>query len=199
MSLVPIRDAAGAVRNHVATFTEIGALVVERDAWRSQALLDPLTKLPNRRALGAELSRGLARARRHGCGVAVLFIDLDHFKQVNDRLGHEAGDRLLKAVAQRMQQAVRQGDLVARLGGDEFVVMLEDVRAAEEAQRCAADVLAALAKPFDLGGLEAQVTASIGMALFPDDAGLGDELLQAADAAMYAAKQQGRNGCARLR
>jgi diguanylate cyclase (GGDEF)-like protein len=154
---------------------------------------DGLTGLPNRALFVDRLRQALALARRDAARVALLFIDLDRFKAVNDTLGHEAGDRLLRAAAVRMQACVREADSVARLGGDEFVILLPRIESAEGARTVAEKLRRALGEPFDVGGREASVSASIGVALYPDDAGDETALLARADAAMYAAKRAGRN------
>ncbi len=154
---------------------------------------DGLTSVPNRRLLQDRLGHALARARREGGMLALLFLDLDNFKQVNDSLGHSAGDVLLKAVAQRLVGSVRQSDTVARLGGDEFAVVIPEVRKPEDAARFARKVLDLLAEPFIVEGRELFASASIGVSLYPADGGTEEALLRAADTAMYAAKQAGRN------
>jgi diguanylate cyclase (GGDEF)-like protein len=156
------------------------------------ALSDPLTGLANRAALYAGLERALAAARLHGRPPCLLLLDLDGFKAVNDRLGHEAGDRLLLAVAERLTRAARCNDLVARLGGDEFVLLLEDPASAEHAQQLGEALLAALAAPFELGGEIACIGASVGIAEAAADVDGPEALLRRADRAMYAAKAAGR-------
>ena len=157
------------------------------------AMHDELTGLANRRLLRERLDTALARARRQQAMLALLFIDLDRFKQVNDLHGHACGDRLLQQVAARIGAAVRDTDTVARIGGDEFVVLLEDVASAADADAVAGKIHAALALPFDLGdGIRLSVGASIGSAHYPGQADAIDSLLDAADAAMYAAKARGK-------
>ena len=168
------------------------------EAIRNLAFVDTLTHLPNRRFLLDRLRQGLANSRRHGHHGALLFVDLDHFKAVNDTYGHEAGDKLLCEVAYRLRQSVREGDTVARLGGDEFVVMLEDLSDSAEAacEKGAAigdKILAALNEPFEIDGDLHQNTPSIGMTCFGSTDEHAEELLRRADAAMYRAKAAGRN------
>ena len=194
VTVVPIRDAAGSVHHFVVTFTEIGWLLPGRNPLQCQVGVETLQRLPNRQALQVELARGLARARRRGQGMALLLVDLDCFKRINDELGRPAGDQVLGAVAGRMQEAVRGDDLVARLEGDAFVVLLNDLHSAQHASLMASALLAAIARPVQAGADSVQVTASIGVALFPDHAQSVDALLQVATAAMRLAKQQGRNG-----
>lgn len=168
------------------------------EAIRNLAFIDTLTHLPNRRFLLDRLRQGLARSRRHGHHGALLFIDLDHFKAVNDTYGHDAGDKLLCEVARRLRTSVREGDTVARLGGDEFVVMLEELgdSAAEAAEKGGAigdKILAALNEPFEIDGEPHQSTPSIGMTCFGSADEQAEDLLRRADAAMYRAKAAGRN------
>ena len=164
---------------------------------RYLALHDALTGLPNRIMFFDRLSSELARARRSGGASALLVIDLDHFKQVNDSLGHLVGDQLLEVVSDRLLRCLRDTDTAARLGGDEFVVALSDIGTRERAEEVAERVLAALAEPFELEGQRAHISASIGISLFPEDGDSPRALLQAADTAMYGAKKDGRNTCRR--
>ena len=151
---------------------------------------DPLTGLPNRHRLQAELQSAIAHAAQTGDGLAVLYLDLDGFKEINDRGGHDAGDRLLREVAQRLQQGLRQGDLVARVGGDEFVVLLPGCRDAEAARTIADSLRARLSPPYTLPDGSVRLDASVGIACFPADGSDPDVLLAHADRAMYAAKRQ---------
>jgi len=154
---------------------------------------DPLTGLPNR-ALGRDrLMLALARARRSGSRAAVLFIDLDGFKAINDTLGHPTGDDLLAELARRLSAGVRESDTVARYGGDEFLFVLFDIEDDHAAERVAEMLLATVGRPLRLQGREVSVGASIGIAVFPDHGATPEALLSAADGAMYAAKQSGRN------
>ncbi|RMF94534.1 MAG: EAL domain-containing protein [Gammaproteobacteria bacterium] len=157
------------------------------------AQYDPLTEIPNRQYFNDQLARATSRARREGRKVALFFLDLDHFKVVNDTLGHNAGDVLLKETAQRLRQAVRAGDVLARLGGDEFAVLLEGIGGPLDAEAVARAILDVVAKPFQVEGREVSVTTSIGITLYPADHGDPDMLLKNADIAMYQAKEQGRN------
>lgn len=154
---------------------------------------DPLTALPNRTAFHERLSHGIALAQRQGTRMALLFIDLDNFKPVNDDHGHETGDLVLRTVAQRLQDVVRKTDMVARFGGDEFVVLLTDIADEANASSIADKCIAALSIPMDIGKLRLQIGASIGIALYPDHADNAGALLTLADAAMYDAKHVGRN------
>ena len=169
----------------------------DQEKIRQLAYFDALTGLPNRRLLQDRLEQALLRARRHQQQVGVLFLDLDHFKQVNDVHGHEVGDELLSAAARRLTRCVRQGDTVARQGGDEFIVVLAEVGAPAGVIRAAETIIASLAAPYELGQARIRVdviTASVGIALFPAHGSDSQTLMKHADLAMYAAKQAGRNG-----
>ncbi len=156
------------------------------------ALHDPLTGLPNRQLLCDRIGLAQAHARRTHTLLGVLFVDLDRFKPVNDRLGHAAGDALLRAVAQRLCATVRAKDTVARLGGDEFVVLAGDAARQEDLVRVAEHIVDALERPFQVAGQEVQIGCSIGMSVYPKDAERPEELLHCADLAMYRAKEAGR-------
>jgi diguanylate cyclase (GGDEF)-like protein/PAS domain S-box-containing protein len=157
------------------------------------AQFDPLTGLPNRALLSDRFAMMIVQARRRGASLGVLFIDLDDFKMVNDTQGHAAGDELLKETARRLQSALRDGDTVARISGDEFAVILSDLSRPDDAAIVAQKILERLVAPVAIGGQDAVVTASIGIATFPADGDNPEALLGAADAAMYRAKQSGRN------
>lgn len=157
------------------------------------ALHDPLTGLANRRLLEDRVRMALKHARRERGQMALLYLDLDGFKAVNDQLGHHAGDVLLQQVAERLQAAVRADDTVARLGGDEFMVTLSKVAGTREAARVAGKIIEAVAQPYDLEGQGARVTTSVGLALFPEHGESADALMQNADAALYLAKEAGKN------
>jgi diguanylate cyclase (GGDEF)-like protein len=163
------------------------AMSVKRE---HQALHDQLTGLPNRALLLRRTTEALAQAARSGSKAGLLLLDLDRFKEVNDTLGHPLGDSLLEVVARRLARSVRPGDVVARLGGDEFAVLLPAVRTGTAAREVAARLRAALAEPVRLEGMSLQVEASVGIALFPDDGGTVEVLLQRADVAMYLAKER---------
>lgn len=158
---------------------------------------DALTSLPNRRELENQLNQRVAEAMRYERRLAVLFIDLDDFKQVNDTHGHATGDELLKIISNRMHKCLRSYDLLARFGGDEFVVVLHDLRDEGEAERVASKLLESIKPHVELAGHQTYTSASIGISLFPDDADQPADLLRHADAAMYMAKSQGR-GCFRF-
>jgi diguanylate cyclase (GGDEF)-like protein/PAS domain S-box-containing protein len=177
--------------------TERKRLESERKAhedliWR-QANFDALTGLANRNLCHDRLEGALAQARRSGRKVGVIFLDLDGFKSVNDSIGHALGDELLVEVARRLTDAVREQDTVARLGGDEFVLLAHDLASAEDMLRIGEKIVATLQQPFSLAGMLFVISASVGCALFPDDAAGGEALLDLADQAMYQAKQAGKN------
>ena len=156
---------------------------------------DYLTDLPNRALLLDVLDHSVSLAKRNKRKVAVLFIDLDGFKIINDTLGHEAGDLLLKGVSQRIKGMLRESDTVARMGGDEFILVLDNIESAENAMFAANKILMALSEPFDLMGQPGRVGGSIGVSIFPDDSDDAGQLVKQADEAMYLAKQSGKNTC----
>ncbi len=160
---------------------------------QQMALFDELTGLPNRRLLFDRLSQSLARARREGFRLALLYIDLDGFKLVNDNLGHAVGDALLSEVAHRLRERSRQSDTVARIGGDEFSVILDRIQDNNDANKAAEGLLDALRPAFQIQGHSVEIGASIGISIFPDHGDEGGQLLQQADCAMYAAKKNGKN------
>jgi diguanylate cyclase (GGDEF)-like protein/PAS domain S-box-containing protein len=190
--------AAGKVTNYVATLTDITMSKAASDEIKNLAFYDSLTQLPNRRLLLDRLQQALAASTRSGQRGALLFLDLDHFKNLNDSLGHDIGDVLLQQVAQRLVACVREGDTVARLGGDEFVVLLEDLsedelEAATQIEIIGDKILAALNQPYLLASHEHRSTPSIGATLFNDHEAGVEALLKQADIAMYDAKASGRN------
>jgi diguanylate cyclase (GGDEF)-like protein len=160
---------------------------------RYQAYHDALTKLPNRASFVQHLEEAVRRAKRAHWSLAVMFLDADQFKRVNDSLGHEAGDQLLRVLAERIRASVRETDLLYRMGGDEFTVLLEDVRGPEEAAMVAQRILEATREPLQLQHHELSASVSIGIAMYPKDDDSGERLVQSADTAMYRAKELGRN------
>jgi diguanylate cyclase (GGDEF)-like protein len=155
---------------------------------------DQLTGLPNRTLLRERLSSAMLRGRRHNHKVAVFLLDIDHFKRINDSLGHAVGDALLLEIGKRLLNSGRETDTVARLGGDEFVIVLPEVKSMEDVNRCGLKLLEAVAAPITLQDHQMVVTASIGVCIYPDGGLEMDELLKRADAAMYTVKAAGRNG-----
>jgi diguanylate cyclase (GGDEF)-like protein/PAS domain S-box-containing protein len=191
--LVPRVDEGGVTRTIYAMINDVTARKQLEDLLKQQALSDALTGLPNRRLLRDRCEHAIAVARRQDRGVALLYMDLDEFKPVNDTLGHEAGDRLLQQVAERLAACVRESDTVARVGGDEFVVLLVDCELLTDAGKVAGAILDSLALPFILGDGTANVSCSIGIAIFPADGASAEDLINAADAAMYQAKRSGKS------
>lgn len=186
-----LRGQGGARRGDVIVFRDITDRErLERDM-RTLAYRDTLTQLPNRLSLHELLALELAHARRNRGGLGVLFVDLDEFKQVNDRFGHAAGDEVLRQTAARLRTNLREADTIARLGGDEFAVLLPGAADSADAERVARKLLDALDEPIRCDGQELRVRASIGIALYPGDGATPDDLLRRADEAMYQAKQRG--------
>jgi len=195
-----IEDSAAPIHNRDGQVA--GAVIVFHDVSESRAMAlkmahlaqhDFLTGLPNRLLLTERLSRAIGQARRHSKRVALMFIDLDYFKHINDSLGHTVGDLLLQVVAERLELCVRDTDTVCRQGGDEFVILLTEIEQTMDAAPVAEKLLAALAEPCVIGGHELHVTLSIGIAIYPDDGQDADEVMKNADTAMYHAKANGRN------
>ena len=192
-SISAVKDDAGHVTHYVSLLADITALKQAEERLQHLAHHDPLTSLPNRLLFGSTLERSMAYARRHERRLALLFLDLDHFKLVNDTLGHPAGDRLLEVVAQRLRSNVRVQDSVARLGGDEFTVLLEDAGTRDEIAHLATKLIGLVSEPMLLEDRMVATSASVGIAIFPDDATTPVDLTRAADAALYRAKADGRH------
>jgi diguanylate cyclase (GGDEF)-like protein/PAS domain S-box-containing protein len=192
VSIDTVFDDAGRVVNYFAVVKDITKLKAQHEELVSLAYRDPLTHLPNRRLLDDRLGQALNIAERRGTAIAVLFIDLDGFKRINDTLGHRAGDELLLAAAERIRALTRSADTLARLSGDEFVVMLTDIRKEGAEALVAEKLCGALSRPFRFEGQDWFVGASIGIARYPHDADCASELLRRADAAMYRVKRNGR-------
>ncbi|GGA84482.1 hypothetical protein GCM10011521_23600 [Arenimonas soli] len=189
-----VRDALGLRSHFVAVVNDITDKKRAEQELRYLANYDTLTGLPNRALLSERLGRAIVRARRQETRVAVLFLDLDRFKDINDSLGHAAGDRLLKAAATRLQATVGASDTVARLGGDEFTVVLEDVESFPAVERMAREILTAFTMPLEVDERhDVSITPSLGISLYPDHALVPTDLLKFADTAMYQAKAEGRN------
>jgi diguanylate cyclase (GGDEF)-like protein/PAS domain S-box-containing protein len=193
MTISAVRDTAGELTHYVGVFTDITQKKESERRLEHLAHHDPLTDLPNRSLFRDRLRQAIRKAGRDDQPLALLFIDLDRFKEVNDRLGHVAGDQLLVEAARRIMACVRSSDTVARLGGDEFTVVLQGVEDRNAATGIAREVIEALAVPFELGQDTVSLSASIGIALCPDDAEDPDDLTDFADQAMYDAKALGRN------
>ncbi|KAF0201817.1 MAG: diguanylate cyclase/phosphodiesterase with PAS/PAC [Gallionellaceae bacterium] len=188
-----LRDEQGNITHYVAVFLDITERKKEEERIQYLANYDVLTDLPNRYLLGDRLEQAIALAQRHQTKLAVLFVDLDRFKNINDSLGHDVGDALLKMVAQRLKTCLRHSDTLARQGGDEFIALLGDLSSETEATFAAEKMIEALSKEFAVGVYQLSVTTSIGVCVYPDDGGTAVQLLRNADMAMYRAKDAGRN------
>ncbi len=193
LNISAVRNDSGQLSNYVAVFSDITRRKQDEERLSHRAHHDPLTGLPNRALFTERLDHAIARSMRNQLNLAVLFLDLDLFKQINDSLGHLAGDTLLQQVAERLTRTVRAEDTVARLGGDEFTLILEDIGDFRDAAKVAHKILEQFAIPFPLNGQPCQVSTSIGIGLYPKDATTPETLLHAADEAMYTAKKQGRD------
>jgi diguanylate cyclase (GGDEF)-like protein/PAS domain S-box-containing protein len=189
----PVFDASGSFKGYRGVGKDITVRKQSEEHIQHLANHDALTSLPNRTMFGEVLNIALKNARRYRRHFALLFIDLDHFKVINDTLGHEAGDELLQEVGRRLTQTVRTADTVARLGGDEFVVLVQEVSEAQQVETVARKILSALTKPMFIHGQECRVTASIGICMYPANAQDERELMKNADIAMYRAKEAGKN------
>lgn len=193
MAISAISEHESGVGRYVATFTDITKRKEAEDQLRHRASSDPLTDLPNRALFFDRLQQALSQGRRYSHTFALLYVDLDHFKAVNDEMGHAAGDQLLIETARRLLDAVRESDTVARLGGDEFAIILARVQGKREVEEIAQRIVIDLDKPFNLDAGVAKVSGSIGIALFPQAGEDADRLTHNADRALYEAKGSGRN------
>jgi diguanylate cyclase (GGDEF)-like protein/PAS domain S-box-containing protein len=191
LAFVPFVSGDGTPLVHVVA-REVGAQRRSHEQMAALAYVDALTGLPNRRLFNDRLGIAMAQARRYRHRLAVVFVDLDRFKPVNDTLGHSAGDELLKAVADRLGSCVRQGDTVARLAGDEFTLLLPGIHFTEDVAKVSRKLVEAMSQPFKIRGRDLLISASGGISIYPDDAKDAETLLANADIAMYRAKQQGR-------
>jgi len=193
LTITRIDDDAGTPVRYAAVFHDITEMRRKDERIHHLAFHDALTGLPNRTLMQDRLQHALARAQREGRRLAVTFIDLDRFKEVNDALGHDVGDLLLQEVARRIQRRLRAADTVARLGGDEFVLLMEELKEAGHCASLAQQLIGEIAQPMHLRGRIVQIGASMGMAFYPEDGANAVELMKRADLAMYAAKSAGRN------
>jgi diguanylate cyclase (GGDEF)-like protein/PAS domain S-box-containing protein len=198
VSSTPIHDRHGGVVGAVMVARDITAARELSEKLSRLALYDHLTGLPNRILFADRLDYAISRGMRTGSSFCLLYIDLDNFKTINDSLGHEAGDQLLRTAAERLQQCIRHSDTVSRHGGDEFVALLMDCTDVDAGFPCAFKIVEALSAPYDLNGRHASLSASVGIAVFPTDATERVQLMRAADIAMYRAKCAGRNGYQRF-
>ena len=190
-----LRDCSGAPLNFIGQIADITERKRIQEEVRQLAYYDDLTGLPNRRLLLDRLNQALAQAQRHRRSLAVMFLDLDRFKEVNDTLGHDVGDELLKVVAERLELCIRGGDTVSRQGGDEFVVILSEIAQQQDAALVAEKILEVLSQPVTIHRHKLKITTSIGIAVYMvDSADDAMKLLKKADIAMYQAKEAGRNG-----
>ena len=196
-STAPIKNQDDDITHLVSVGEDITQLKKDQERMEMLAFYDPLTGLANRRLFKDRLDQALKKVRRNQNHMALLYLDLDHFKDVNDQYGHDAGDELLKEVANRLRQSVRDSDVIARIGGDEFNLILHDLNGEGDAMSVADKVLQVVTEPIDIGVAEVTVSASIGVTLAPDDATEAKALIKNADVAMYQSKQDGRNRCQR--
>lgn len=192
--ITPLFDDDGAISHFIAIQHDLSAQMGEREKMEHLAYHDGLTGLPNRLHFVDRLNRAIAAAARQGGMLAVMFLDLDRFKAVNDTLGHAIGDRLLVSVAERLSGAVRKSDLVARLGGDEFTVLVTDLANAADVDSVARQLVAAIGQPFAFDQHQVRTHASVGISLYPRDGDNADLLLERADEAMYRVKARGGGG-----
>lgn len=193
LNITRVCNGAGETTHYVASFIDTSAIRASQEQLHFLAHHDNLTGLPNRLLLKDRLTQSFKRARRAGCRVAVLFLDLDDFKKINDTLGHQVGDEVLKQSAKRIQALLRKDDTVARLGGDEFVILLDRLDRPEDASLVARKVLSTLKQPFSIAGRDLYIGVSIGISIFPQDGEDSDTLVRNADVSMYRAKQLGKN------
>lgn len=193
LSVSPILDEDGSVTHFIGISEDISAQKHSQAQIEQLAFYDPLTQLGNRRLFREQLDQELRKVRRTGQQLAVFYLDLDNFKQINDTLGHDVGDRLLQAIAGHLRVTLRETDIIARLGGDEFIILLPQVTSLAQAKKVAEKLLNALLTPIPVAGHEVLITFSIGITLAPDDGDTWSVLMKNADLAMYRAKRQGRN------
>ena len=193
LTISAVRDDQGTPTGYVGVFTDITRIKRSEERLDHLAHHDPLTELPNRLLLNERLGQSIRHAARHQSMLAVVFVDLDRFKTVNDSMSHTAGDLLLQQVARRLLDSVRKDDTVARLSGDEFIIVLESVGGGDQVTSAVTKLMTAFQATFDIEGAEVRITASMGVALYPQDGKDVESLLSNADAAMYRAKEEGRN------
>jgi diguanylate cyclase (GGDEF)-like protein/PAS domain S-box-containing protein len=193
LTITVVKNAEGNIVNYVGVFADITESKRSQNRLHELVNHDPLTGLPNRRLLNELLEHAIRRAEREKHQIALLFIDLDRFKAVNDSLGHQVGDKLLYEVSRRISQSMRESDIVARLGGDEFLVMMDMINHQDDAEKIAQKIIQALQAEFNIDGEEIFITASIGISIFPEDGKNVDSTIKAADMAMYQVKNKGKN------
>lgn len=188
-----VSDEQGRPLRYVSVFNDITDLWHKDEHLKHLAFYDALTDLPNRTLLMERLEQKIVNCKRQQCSLAVMFLDLDGFKLINDTYGHNIGDELLKVISKRLLELVRQSDIVARLGGDEFVFVLNDPKEKDEVLHVAQRIISSINVPVELSGIELEIGASVGVSMFPDDGITSKDLIQKADQAMYASKASGRN------
>jgi diguanylate cyclase (GGDEF)-like protein len=193
LSIAVVRNEQGDISNYIALFSDITERRASLERIQHLAHYDALTNLPNRALLNDLLDVAVVGAKRTHVKFAVVFLDLDRFKYVNDTMGHHVGDVLLQAVAERLQKCVRESDTVARLGGDEFVILLNNISQESDVALVAEKVIDLIGKPFMIAGYQADIGCSIGISIYPTHGSDRFTLLRQADAAMYLAKEKGRN------
>ena len=194
LSISTVHDEQGAIRNYVASFMDISEHKSAQEQIQFLAHHDVLTGLPNRLLLRDRFCQSIETNRRSGRSMAFMFLDLDHFKRINDSLGHRAGDDLLVTVVARLRECLRECDTISRQGGDEFIVLLNEVESPEDVAMALARITTSVSRPYEIAGVRVDTSASIGIAMVPEDGVDFDALLQKADTAMYYAKDQGRDG-----
>ncbi len=192
-TITPLKDENGEIQNYVSTGKDISERIETQDRLHYMATHDALTELPNRLMVNDRLLHALEQSQRSGEKVAVIFIDLDRFKEVNDSLGHPSGDALLKIVASKLKSQLRQGDTLGRFGGDEFTILMEGINHIDDVSVIANKILETVSDPVLIGGYEIVPSASLGVTIYPDDGTGVDDLLKNADVAMYRAKNRGGN------
>lgn len=193
LTVSSVRDESGDVQNYVALFSDITPLKLQQEKLEHTAQYDPLTDLPNRLLLSDRLHHAMALCQRQNQSLAVLYLDLDGFKYINDHYGHDVGDKLLVAFSNRMKLVLREVDTLARIGGDEFVALLANIGSTQDCIQLVERVLSACAEPVHIQGHELKITASIGVTIYPQDDAEADQLMRHADQAMFEAKQSGKN------
>ncbi|MFH2134428.1 MAG: diguanylate cyclase [Pseudomonadota bacterium] len=193
LSIAVVKNEQGAVTNYIALFTDITERRASFERIQHLAHFDALTNLPNRTLLNQHIEQSLLTAKRNRNKTALLFLDLDGFKVVNDTLGHHAGDILLREVAVRLKSCIRETDMVSRMGGDEFVVVMSAISKSDDAAQVAKKIIDSLCVPFEIEGVVVNIGTSIGISIYPDDADESDVLKKFADAAMYEVKLSGKN------
>lgn len=193
LMITAVMDEKGEISHYVGIFSDLTSQKDIEERLYYLAHYDSLSKLPNRLAFHDRLKQSISQAKRNGRIAAVMFLDLDGFKEVNDSMGHNAGDEVIKEVAVRLGKVIRESDTISRFGGDEFTVLLTDVKSKDGIGIVAQKIIDAIAEPIDIGSAQARVTVSIGISLYPDHGDDSEALIRLADMAMYAAKELGKN------